>query len=274
MIIDAHQHFWNPARGDYGWMDGAGLDHLRRAILPEHLERHLKRHRISKTILVQAAPTVAETDYLLGLADATEFVAKVVGWVDFENRDDLKHVQRWAKHPKFAGLRPMIQDLPDPEWMHGAEVQWALEALVDLDLTFDALGFPQHLAPFLRLFQKHPKLRCVVDHGMKPRIKLGEFEDWANGMANIAAQTNAFCKLSGLATEAGPDWSTETLLPYIRHIIDVFGPERVMFGSDWPVLELNGDYDRWFATVKNAVQTSENKAIFGDTARQFYRISI
>ena len=132
MIIDAHQHYWNPARGDYGWMDGAGLDKLRRAILPKDLSPYLKKNGIDKTVLVQAAPTLNETEYMLGLADATDNVAKVVGWVDFESLADLKHLQRLANHPKFSGVRPMIQDLPDPEWMHRSDVQWAFDAIIDL----------------------------------------------------------------------------------------------------------------------------------------------
>ena len=272
MIIDAHQHFWNPARGDYGWMDGAGLEALRKAILPKDITAHLKTHGIDKTVLVQAAPTVHETEYMLGLADATDSVAKVVGWVDFESRADLKHLQRLANHPKFSGVRPMIQDLPDPEWMHRADVQWAFDAIIDLDLTFDALGFPIHLEPFLRLFHKYPKMRIVVDHCMKPRIRDDGFDDWAAGIAKIARETSVFCKLSALATEAKPGWKTETLLPYARHVIDVFGAERVMFGSDWPVLNLNGSYDTWFMAAKAIVQPSDFKAIFGETAQRFYRI--
>ncbi len=273
MIIDAHQHFWNPARGDYGWMNGEGLEHLRRAILPNDLSAHLRKHGIDKTVLVQAAPTVNETEYMLGLADATEWVAKVVGWVDFESPDDLKHLQRLAKHPKFSGVRPMIQDLPDREWMHRKDVQWAFDAIVDLDLTFDALGFPIHLEPFLRLFHRYPKMRIVVDHCMKPHIRDGEFEVWAAGITKIAKETGVFCKLSGLATEAKPKWDTEKLLPYARHVIDVFGADRVMFGSDWPVLELNGNYDRWFEAAKTIIQASEFKTVFGGSAARFYRIT-
>jgi L-fuconolactonase len=273
MIIDSHQHYWNPARGDYGWMDGAGLEHLRRPILPKDLAAHLRKHGIDKTVLVQAAPTVDETEYMLGLADATESVAKVVGWVDFENRQDMKQLQRLAKHPKFSGVRPMIQDLPNPEWMHLPQVQWGFDAIIDLDLTFDALGYPIHLEPFLRLFQRYPKMRIAVDHCMKPRIRDDGFEPWALGMTKIAQETGVFCKLSGLATEAGAGWSADTLLKYIRHVIDVFGAERVMFGSDWPVLELNGSYENWFETAKNSVQPSDFKRIFGETAAQFYRIS-
>jgi L-fuconolactonase len=273
MIIDAHQHFWNPARGDYGWMDGPGLDAIRKPILPVDMAAHLKKHGVDKTVLVQAAPTIHETEYMLGLADATPHVAKVVGWIDFESREDLKHLQRLAKHPKFSGVRPMIQDLPDPEWMHRKDVQWAFDAVIDLDLTFDALGFPIHLEPFLRLFNRYPKMRIVVDHCMKPRIRDGGFLQWAPGIAKIAKETSVFCKLSGLATEAGSGWETETLLPYARHVLEVFGAGRVMFGSDWPVLELNGSYDSWFDAAKTIVQPSDFKAIFGDTAAKFYRIT-
>jgi L-fuconolactonase len=272
MIIDAHQHFWNPARGDYGWMDGPGLEAIRKPIQPVDMAAHLKKHGFDKTVLVQAAPTINETEYMLGLADATPHVAKIVGWVDFESQSDLKHLQRLAKHPKFSGVRPMIQDLPDPEWMHRKDVQWAFDAIIDLDLTFDALGFPIHLEPFLRLFNRYPKMRIVVDHCMKPRIRDGGFLQWAPGIAKIAKETSVFCKLSGLATEAKSGWETETLLPYARHIIEVFGADRTMFGSDWPVLNLNGSYDAWFETAKEIVQTYDFKAIFGESAALFYRI--
>jgi L-fuconolactonase len=272
MIIDAHQHFWNPARGDYFWMDGEGVAPIRRAILPKDFDATRKRHGVSKTVLVQAAPTTSETEYLLGIADATDFVVKVVGWIDFESRDDIRHLQRLAKHPKFAGVRPMIQDIPDMDWMHRTDVQWAYDAIIDLDLTFDALGFPLHAENFLRLFSKYSKMRCVVDHCMKPQIRNDAFSSWANDMSRIARETQAFCKLSGIATEARPGWDVDALKPYARHIIDEFGPERVMWGSDWPVLELNGSYDRWLEASYKIIAESERVEIFGGTASAFYRI--
>jgi L-fuconolactonase len=272
MKIDAHQHFWNPARSDYGWMDGAGLEHLRRPILPLDFEPHRKAFAIDKTVLVQAAPTVNETEYLLGIADATDFIAKVVGWIDFESRDDLRHLQRLASHPKFSGVRPMIQDLPDPEWMHRKEVQWAFDAIIDLDLTFDALGFPLHIEPFQRLFDRYPNMRIVIDHGTKPKIRDGEFAVWAKGMAKLAATTNAFCKLSGLATEAATGWGANTLIPYAQHILECFGTQRVMWGSDWPVLELNGTYSAWHNFAKLVVEAEGQAQVFGQTACKFYRI--
>ena len=272
MMIDAHHHFWNPTRGDYFWMVGEAFAPIAKQIGPKEFAPHLAGARISKTVLVQAAPTIAETEYMLGLADATEHVAKVVGWIDFENRDDLKQLQRLAKHPKFSGVRPMIQDLPDPQWMHRKDVQWAFDALIDLDLSFDALGFPQHLDPFLRLFEHYPKMRIVIDHCMKPVIRDDGFEPWATKMAVIAKETNVFCKLSGLATEAKAGWDVATLRHYAAHVLKCFGPQRVMWGSDWPVLNLNGNYERWFSAAKSLVCETDQAAVFGKTAAEFYRI--
>jgi len=272
MKIDSHQHFWHPARGDYYWMEGEGAKPIRRPIGPDHMRPLLKAAGIDRTVLVQAAPTVVETEYMLGIADATDFVAKVVGWIDFEQKSDLKHLERLAKHPKFSGVRPMIQDLPDPEWMHRKDIQWAYDAITDLDLTFDALGYAHHVEPFQRLFDARPKMRIVIDHCMKPVIREGKFDDWARGMEKIARTTPVFCKVSGLATEAKPGWTVETLKPYARHVIDCFGPERVMWGSDWPVLELNGSYPAWHGAATEIVGASGAAQIFGGTAAKFYRI--
>jgi L-fuconolactonase len=272
MKIDSHQHFWNPARGDYFWMASEGAAPLRKTIMPKDMEPLLKAQGIDKTVLVQAAPTVNETEFMLGIADATDFVAKVVGWVDFESRDDLKHLQRLKKHRKFAGVRPMIQDLPDAQWMHRKDVQWAFDAIIDLDLTFDALGFPIHLDPFRKLFDRYPNMRTVIDHCMKPQIRDDAFEPWATKMAVIAKETPAFCKLSGIATEAKPGWTADTLKPYGRHVIDSFGADRVMWGSDWPVLDLNGSYDSWHRAASSIVGVAEQSQIFGKTAAAFYRI--
>lgn len=273
MKIDAHQHFWNPARGDYGWMNSEGAKPIRRTIMPKDLQSHKKAHGIDKTVLVQAAPTVNETEFMLGIADATDFVAKVVGWVDFENRDDLKHLVRLKQHPKFAGVRPMIQDLPDPEWMHRKDVQWAFATIIDLDLTFDALGFPIHLDPFRRLFDAYPSMRTVIDHCMKPVIREEVFEPWASKMAKIAQETPVFCKLSGIATEAKPGWTPATLKPYAQQVIEKFGASRVMWGSDWPVLELNGSYGSWHDAAMSFVTEADKAQIFGKTAATFYRVN-
>jgi L-fuconolactonase len=273
MNIDSHQHFWSPSRGDYFWMVGKAVAPINKDILPRDFEAIRKTHSIDKTVLVQAAPTVEETEYMLGLADATDFVAKVVGWVDFEKPTDVKHLQRFAKHKKFSGVRPMIQDIADRHWMHRTDVQWGFQALVDLDLTFDALGFPIHLDNFLKLFQTYPTMRAVIDHGMKPVIRKEEYVSWAKAMKTIARETTVFCKLSGLPSEAKPGWTADTLRPYAEHIIDVFGPSRVMWGSDWPVVELNGTYASWRSAAESYLTNAhEREEVFGGTAARFYRI--
>lgn len=270
MMIDAHQHFWNVAKGDYEWMTPASP--LHRNYLPQDFDGIKTQFDIDKTVLVQAAATVHETEYILGLADANASIGKVVGWIDFENKADAKHLSRLAKHPKFSGVRPMIEDIADVQWMHRPNVQWAYDAIIDLDLTFDALGFPQHLDPFLKLFQRYPAMRSMINHGMKPAIRDGAFEPWAAKMELIARETNVFCKLSGLATEAGARWQEETLRPYIGQIIKVFGADRVMWGSDWPVVTLNGTYDSWLETTKACVAEADQTRVFRETAQNFYRI--
>ncbi len=201
-VIDAHQHFWHPARGDYGWLspDDAILS---RPYVPADLAPLLESAGVDRTILVQAAPTLAETEYMLGIADATPFVAGVVGWIDFNQPDQLTALQHFASHPKFLGLRPMIQDITDPNWMLRDDVQWAFRAILELDLTFDGLGFPIHINPFLTVLKRYPGLRMVLDHCLKPHIATGEgFALWADGLESLAAQ-GAWCKLSG-SGDRGP----------------------------------------------------------------------
>ena len=269
--VDAHQHFWHPARGDYGWLDSALP--ICRPYGPADLLPHLRNCRFDGTVLVQAAATLHETEYLLGIADATPFVLGVVGWVDFEKPYSRRHMERLVQHPKLRGLRPMIQDLPDDRWMLRPGIRWAFDAIEELGLVFDALVLPRHLEHLLRLLHRHPALVTVIDHGGKPNIRDGAFDDWAAMMKRIAVETNACCKLSGLTTEASAHWTRETLRPYVDHLINVFGPGRLIFGSDWPVAMLATDYERWVATVEHLTsQLSEDErvSIFGGTAVRVY----
>jgi L-fuconolactonase len=273
--VDAHQHFWNPARGDYGWLDA--VPSLRRVYGPADLSPHLHNSRFEGTVLVQAAPTLHETEYLLGIADATPLVLGVVGWADFEKPHDRRHMERLAKHPKLCGFRPMIQDLPDDRWMLRFDVRWAFGALEELGLVFDALVFPRHLEHLLRLLQQHPGLVAVIDHGAKPNIRGGQFDHWAAMMKRIAADTNACCKLSGLATEASADWTIEVLRPYVEHLLDVFGPARLIFGSDWPVATLATGYERWVTALEqltSQLSGEERASIFGGTAARIYGLKL
>lgn len=252
---------------------GPALAPLRCDFLPNDYLSFRHRHGIDRTILVQAAPSIAETEFLLGLAEATPWIAKVVGWIDFEDSGHRRDLMRFAKHAKFAGLRPMIQDIPDPDWMLRPALAWAYDALAEMGLSFDALGYPWHAANFRRLSDRHPDLRIVLDHGLKPEIRDGAFDAWAESITVLAGDTPAFCKLSGLATEAGPDWNAATLRPYVEHIIACFGPARVMWGSDWPVVNLAGGFDPWHAAAREIVPHDMQDRIFGGTAAEFYRFS-
>ncbi len=277
MKIDAHQHFWNPARGDYGWMPH-GDPVLDRVYGPADLAPHLAAGGIDRTILVQAAPSVAETEYMLGIADATPWVAGVVGWVDFERITDRPVLKRLARHPKLRGLRPMIQDIPDDTWMHRGDVQWGFRACAEEGLVFDALGFPRHMTNFLTLLKRYPDLRVVVDHGLKPQIRdhsKPSFRLWAEAMSRIADTTGACCKLSGLVTEADPDWTVADLRPYADHILRAFGAERVMWGSDWPVCRLRGEYADWLTAAEEmtaGLSVGELARVFGGTAAEVYGV--
>jgi len=277
--IDAHQHFWHPARADYPWMP---VDDpiLAKPYHPDDLNAHLRETGISQTVLVQAAPTMAETDYLLGIADASSTVGKVVGWINFEDPTQIEVLERFARHPKFSGVRPMIQDLPDDDWMLQKNVQWAYKAIIDMDLTFDCLGFPRHLDNFYRLLTRYPNMRAVIDHCMKPQLRNHseeEFAFWAEGLSHLANETGVFCKLSGLVTEADTDWSATALKPYIDHVLSAFGAHRIMWGSDWPVSRLRCEYNDWFQcaqTLTAHLEQAQREMIFGQTAIQFYRIEL
>ena len=279
MKIDAHQHYWQPARGDYGWMPKDDPT-LSRPYFPADLYATLSSAGIERTVLVQAAATVEETEYMLGLADATESIGAVVGWVDFEAADVARTLARLAKHPTFSGVRPMIQDIPDDDWMLRDDVQSGFRAVNELDVTFDALGFPRHLENFLTILTRYPDMRVVIDHCMKPDIAnhtRDSFKHWADGMAAIARQTGAYCKLSGLITEAAANWTVEDLRPYAHHVLDVFRPERVMWGSDWPVCRLRGEYERWLAAahaLTDHLDAAAKTRVFGGSAAEFYRISV
>lgn len=276
MRVDAHQHFWRIDRGDYGWLTPTDTPRLYRDYLPDDLAPLLAEGRIDRTVLVQAAESLAETEFLLGLAEATPFVGAVVGWVDFASPSAAGEVFRLAKHPQLKGLRPMLQDLADAEWILGEAVQPAIRATAAAGLRFDALIKPAQLPAIRTLLARYPDLPVVIDHGAKPRVADGEIAEWAGHMRVIARDSHAVCKLSGLATEAPPGWSVETLRPYVDVLLEAFGPSRLMFGSDWPVLTENGDYAGWLAAATSLtadLSEAERAEVFGATAARFYGIA-
>jgi len=272
--IDSHQHFWRLSRGDYGWLTES-FGPIYRDFLANDLRPLIAAHGVSRTVLVQAAPSAAETEFLLSLAEAESFVAGVVGWTDFEAPGASDEVRRLAERPGLLGLRPMIQDIPDDGWMLRPTLAPALSAMVEVGLSFDALVKPHHLANLRRFLATYPDLRVVVDHGGKPDIAGGGFPAWAEAMRAIAQESTAVCKLSGLVTEAAPGWTPEDLRPYVDVLLETFGPARLMWGSDWPVLNLNGDYAGWFRTAEAllaGLSEAELELVFGGVAKTFYRL--
>ena len=204
---------------------------------------------------------------------AEPLVAGVVGWVDFEAPDAAHRIAALAARPKLVGLRPMIQDLPDDRWMLGEAIAPALQAMADEGLTFDALVFPRHLPVLHEFARRYPGLDIVIDHGAKPDIAGGVLDDWARDMRAIASETRLVCKLSGLVTEAGPGWSVESLKPYVDVLVEAFGADRLMWGSDWPVVNLAGSYAAWRGAAEALLASrsdDERAAIFGQTASVFY----
>jgi len=271
--IDSHQHFWRLDRGDYGWLTPS-LEPIYRDYLPADLEPQLARAGIDSTVLVQAAPSVAETLYMLELANEHGFIAGVVGWVDFESPMAPESIATLAADSHLVGLRPMIQDIPDIAWMLKPELAPAIEAMIDHDLVFDALVLPKHLPVLLDFAELYPELRLVLDHGAKPQIRAGDIAEWRHDIGNVATGTNAVCKLSGLVTEAGSA-NPAQLAPVVDHLLEVFGPRRLMWGSDWPVCELVCSYEEWYQASEMLLVRlgpEGRELIYSGTARNTYGI--
>jgi L-fuconolactonase len=274
LSIDSHQHFWALERGDYGWLT-ADLGSIYRDFLPTDLQALLAHAKVQKTILVQAATSEAETHYLLELANKFPFIGGVVGWVDFEHLDAPTHIAQMAER-KVIGLRPMIQDISDTNWMLKPSLHPAFEAMIANNLRFDALIQPRHLLVLKTLIKTYPGLRVVIDHGAKPRIAEQSLQPWTDHIRAIAHDSDVYCKLSGLATEAGSDWSIDSLRQYVRVLVDAFGPYRLMWGSDWPVLNLASDYASWHSMTMELLadlSADDRALIMGGNAARFYGLN-
>jgi len=271
--VDAHHHIWQLARGDYGWLTPD---------LPIYRDYTLDDLRpllgdITSTVLVQAAPTEAETAFLIDAAQCSRgLVRGVIGWADFAHPDAPDRIAALAAMPLLKGLRPMLQDIADTDWILRAEVQPAIAAMIAAGLRFDALVQPRHLPVLLQLCRRHPRLQLVIDHGAKPAIARGGWQPWADDIARIARETPARCKLSGLVTEAGRNKSADDLRRYADRILECFGPRRVLWGSDWPVVDLAGGYGYWrktSLTLLAGLSTPDRDTILGGAALDFYGLT-
>lgn len=273
MLIDAHQHFWRIGQNDCAW-PGADMPSIHRDFEIAELEILARPLGIDGSVLVQSQPSDADTDYLLALAADAPFVKAVVGWGDLKHARAPERLAALAARPKLRGLRPMLQGLPADDWILDPAVEPAIAAMIAHDLRFDALVFTRHL-PHLRAFaERHPALKIVIDHAAKPPIAAGEIDVWKAEIAAIARCGNVWCKLSGLLTEMQPGQDPRAITPYVAHLVDAFGPARLMWGSDWPVLNLVSDYAAWFHLAHEICgwREDERAAIFGANAARFYRL--
>jgi L-fuconolactonase len=274
MLVDAHQHFWRLADRNGAWPPPE-LSAIYRDFFPDDLAPLLARHGVAATVLVQSMPNEDDTHFMLDLARHNPFIKGVVGWTDLKAPDAPARIAALAADPALKGLRPMLQDIADGDWIADPALGPGVQAMLRHGLSFDALVLPRHLAALLAFAERHPELPIVIDHGAKPLIADGVLEPWRGDIARLAALPQVCCKLSGLVTEAGPGWDVERLRPYVAHLFASFGPQRLIWGSDWPVLNLAADYAGWIAACGSLLDhlgEPDRQAIFGLNARRFYRI--
>ena len=280
-VVDAHHHFWTPGRYDYYWMTAAELEPIRQPFGPADLQPLLTAAGVDYTVLVQTVPSVAETREFLEIAQDTPFVAGVVGWVDLTDpgvEATLAGLRDGRGGEFLVGIRHMVHDEPDAEWLLRPDVQRGLQAVAHAGLAYDLLLRPRELPAALEVVKAHPHLRFVIDHLAKPEIAMGLIADWTQLIAPFEEQTHVMCKLSGMVTEANwKTWTPEDLRPYVETVLNVFGTERVMFGSDWPVSLLAADYGRVKSALEAALPpltAAEEAAILGGNANRFYRLNV
>lgn len=276
MRIDAHQHYWKIDRNDYGWITSE-LPVLYRDFMPADLEPHLTDFDMDGSILVQAAPTIEETHFLLSLAAQSASVLGVIGWLDLMDADHRVHYDQYRLSPKFKGFRIMIQDMPDASRILEPAFIEALRGYADEEVPVDLLLVSHQMEFVAELLKQVPHLRGVIDHIGKPPIREQTYEPWKQYMTQFAQYPGIYCKLSGIVTEADHDrWTNEDFTLYIRTALELFGPERVMFGSDWPVCLLAADYSEVVDILQDSIPETwgkhERELLFGLNAKRFYGI--
>jgi L-fuconolactonase len=273
MKIDAHQHFWQYNDSDYVWM-GPEHESIRRSFLPSDLGPLLDQIGFDGSVAVQARQMTVETEWLLELADANPRILGVVGWVDLQSDSVSSQIDTYASHSRLVGVRHVVHDEPDDEFVLRPAFRRGIALLEPAGLTYDLLLFPRHIEPSIRLVDEFPQQRFVIDHIAKPPIAAGGIDPWATDLREIARRENVWCKLSGMVTEADPrNWAAADYDRYLDVVLEAFGPERAMIGSDWPVCTLAGPYGRVMKIVidyVNRLSASEQDAILGENCARFY----
>ncbi len=275
MIIDAHQHFWQYDPRRHGWISDA-MALLQRDFLPADLAPHLLQNHVDRTVAVQTEASLRETEFLLDLAARSERIAGVVGWIDLTSRAIVEQLQSFQGRGKLCGFRHLVQDEPDDSYLLREDVMRGIHAISDAGFTYDLLLYPRQLPAAIELVARFPNQKFVLDHCAKPIIKTRQFEPWATHIRELAKFAHVCCKLSGLITEADwSSWQPADLRPYLDLVVEAFTPSRLMFGSDWPVCLLAGEY----RAVKHSIEAfaeqfsqSDRDLIFGGVAARFYNL--
>jgi L-fuconolactonase len=277
--IDSHHHFWDPDRGDYPWMVGPVLP-IRQVFAPDDMRPLLAPAGMQKTILVQTWSSYAESQEFLALAEATDFIAGVVAWVDLTAADVADRLDGLLAGPGgkwLVGIRHQVHDEADPRWLCQPDVRRGLMAVQAQGLVYDLLIRPREMEAALDTVRALPDLRFVIDHIAKPEIAKDGFVRWARLMKPFGAEANVWCKLSGMVTEA--DWATwapDQITPYIEEVLNIFGPKRCMMGTDWPVSLLASDYQRTVDLVRDAIaglDEESQRAVLWTSAAEAYRLN-
>ena len=275
MRIDAHQHYWEISKGYYDWIN-ENDDVLYKDYQPSDLNPLLVNHKMDQSVTVQASPLLEDTQYLLKLSEINKSIAGVVGWVDLTSSTYQDDLEKLKQHPKFVGIRVMIQDMADAEILFNKTYLNAFSYLEDNQIPVDLLIKEHQLPVIVQLLKQVPELKAVIDHLGKPNIVDGDPGFWKRYMKEVATFANVYCKVSGLVTEAKKDWEQEDFVPYIQHTVQTFGISRVMFGSDWPVCLLAASYDDVITIVEEALSTQltgkEFDQLFGGNAIRFYSL--
>ncbi len=273
--IDAHHHLWEFNTTDYGWMDDS-MKILKKNYFPVDLVSELQENGLEGTVVVQARQKYDETSWLLKLAEENEFIKAVVGWVDLRSPDLEREMEPFVNHPYLKGVRHVIHDEPDLDFMLGSSFMKGLKYIEKYGLTYDLLLFPQHLPNAIKLVNKFPSLQFVVDHIAKPRIAEGLLEPWAADIMKLASFSNVCCKISGMVTEADhASWKYEDMVPYLDVVTEAFSTKRLMIGSDWPVCLLAGSYSEVLSISEkyfDSFSEDEKDEVFYRNAKDFYRI--
>jgi L-fuconolactonase len=275
MVIDSHQHFWRFNTQDYGWMSDA-MAAIRRDFLPADLHHEMTKAGIDGAITVQARQTLEETNWLLDLADQNDFLRGVVGWAPLISSTVADALERLSQRPKLKGVRHVLHDEPDDNYVLRDDFNRGVAQLRRFKLAYDILIFERHLPQTIAFVDRHPEQTFIVDHIAKPRLKINLLSPWRENMGELARRPNVYCKLSGMVTEAlWHTWTAEQLRPFAEVVLDAFGPQRVMFGSDWPVCLVACDYARWREVVEgfiSGLSGTEQAGVMGEAAMRAYAL--